>query len=158
MLDLKVIRRDPEGVRAALARRGDDPGLDRVLELDARRRAILPDLEGLRAEQNDANQAIAAAKRAGEGADEAIARMREVAGRAKSLGEELAGVEAELQPALAALPNLPDDTAAPQDTVIKEVGEPRIPVDPPRDHLELAGRRNKNGGPGGRPRARGRSS
>jgi seryl-tRNA synthetase len=141
MLDLKVIRRDPEGVRAALARRGDDPGLDRVLELDARRRAILPELEGLRAEQNEANQAIAAAKRAGEGADEAIARMREVAGRAKSLGEELAGVEAELQPALAALPNLPDETAAPQDTVIKEVGEPRIPVDPPRDHLELAGRR-----------------
>src|SRR3954470_7864485 len=139
MLDLKVIRRDPEGGRAALARRGDDPGLDRVLELDARRRAILPDLEGLRAEQNDANQAIAAAKRAGEGADEAISRMREVAGRAKSLGEELAGVEAELQPALAALPNLPDETAAPQDTVIKEVGEPRIPVDPPRDHLELAG-------------------
>jgi seryl-tRNA synthetase len=139
MLDLKVLRRDPEAVRAALARRGDDAGIDRVLELDARRREILPRLEGLRAEQNEANQAIAAAKRSGEGADEAIARMREVAGRAKALGEELASVEADLQPALASLPNIPDPTAAPQDTVIKEVGEPRIPVDPPRDHLELAG-------------------
>jgi seryl-tRNA synthetase len=141
VLDLKVLRRDPDAVRAALARRGEDGGLDRVLELDARRREILPRLEGLRAEQNEANQAIAAAKRAGEGADEAIARMRDGAGPAKTHGEELAAVEAELQPALAALPNLPDETAAPEDTVIKEVGEPRVPVDPPRDHLELAGAR-----------------
>jgi seryl-tRNA synthetase len=141
MLDLKALRRDPDAVRAALARRGDDAGVDRVLELDARRRDILPRLEGLRAEQNEANQAIAAAKQSGAGADDAIAKMREVAGRAKALGEELAGVEAELQPALAALPNIPDETAAPQDTVIKEVGEPAIPVDPPRDHLELAGSR-----------------
>jgi seryl-tRNA synthetase len=140
VLDIKLIRRDPERVRAALARRGetDAAGVDRVLELDARRREILPRLEGLRAEQNDANQAIAAAKRAGEGADEAIARMREVAGQAKALNEELTRVDADLQPALAALPNLPDETAAAQDTVIKEWGEAGRTG---RDHLELAGER-----------------
>src|SRR5436189_4426998 len=118
MLDLRLIRRDPEAARTALARRGDAAGLDRVLDLDARRRAILPELEALRAEQNEANAAIAAAKKAGSGADEAIARMREVAGRAKSLGEELSAVESELDPALAALPNLPDPTATPEDTVL----------------------------------------
>jgi seryl-tRNA synthetase len=139
VLDLKLIRRDPDAVRAALARRGENGRLDRVLELDARRRELLPVLEGLRSEQNDANAAIAAAKKAGSGADEAIARMREVAARAKALGEELAEVQAQLDPALAALPNLPDETAPAQDTVVREVGEPRVPADSARDHLELAG-------------------
>jgi seryl-tRNA synthetase len=143
VLDLRLIRRDPDTVRAALARRGDaDVGvLDHVLELDVRRREILPRLEGLRAEQNAANQAIAAAKKSGEGADDAIARMREVAGEAKALNEELAQVDAALTPALAQLPNLPEADAAPQDTVIKEVGDPWIPSFPVRDHLELAGER-----------------
>jgi seryl-tRNA synthetase len=141
VLDLRLIRRDPDAVRAALARRGDEGGLDRVLELAARRREILPRLEGLRAQQNEANQAIAAAKKSGADADEAIARMREVAGDAKALNEELAQVDAELTPALAQLPNLPDESAAPKDTVIKTVGEPWVPPFPVRDHLELAGDR-----------------
>ncbi|HWH96437.1 MAG TPA: serine--tRNA ligase [Baekduia sp.] len=141
MLDLRLIRRDPDAVRAALGRRGDADisVLDRVVALDVRRREILPRLEGLRAEQNAANQAIATAKKAGAGADEAIARMREVAGEAKALNEELAQVDAELTPALAQLPNLPEQSAAPQDTVVKEVGEPWVPEWPVRDHLELAG-------------------
>jgi seryl-tRNA synthetase len=141
VLDIRLIRRDPDAVRAALARRGEESGLERVLELDVRRRDILPRLEGLRAQQNEANQAIAAAKQSGEGADEAIARMRAVAGEAKALTEELAQVEAELTPALAQLPNLPEESAAPQDTVIKTVGEPWVPSFPVRDHLELAGER-----------------
>jgi seryl-tRNA synthetase len=143
VLDLRLIRRDPDAVRAALARRGDaDVGvLDEVLELDRRRREILPRVEGLRAEQNAANQAIAAAKKAGESADEAIAQMRQVAAEAKALDEELAQVDARLTPTLAQLPNLPEESAAPEDTVIKEVGEPWVPSFPVRDHLELAGER-----------------
>ncbi|HEV7494683.1 serine--tRNA ligase [Baekduia sp.] len=143
MLDIRLIRRDPDAVRAALARRGEsDVGvLDQVLALDVRRREILPRLEGLRAEQNAANQAIAAAKKSGEGAGEAIAKMREVASEAKALGEELAQVDAELAPALAQLPNLPEESAAPQDTVIKEVGEAWVPEYEVRDHLTLAGDR-----------------
>ena len=138
MLDLKLLRGDPDGVRTALARRGDDGGLGRVLELDERRRAILPELEALRGEQNAANDAIAAAKREGSGADEAIARMREVAGRAKGLSEELAAVDAELQDALARLPNLPDPGSPDADTVVREVGTAPV-LAAPKDHLELAG-------------------
>jgi seryl-tRNA synthetase len=143
VLDLRLIRRDPDAVRAALARRGDvEPAaVDRVLELDRRRREILPELEALRAQQNEASQAIAAAKQAGEDAEEAIARMREVAARAKALGEELQGAEAELQAALSALPNLPDESVPDEDTVVREVGEARTLSRPPRDHLELAGPR-----------------
>ena len=83
VLDLKAIRDDPEPVRAALARRrdGSDERLDRVLELDDRRRELLPEVEGIKAQQNAASQAIAAAKQAGEDAAEAIAAMQDVARR-----------------------------------------------------------------------------
>ncbi len=143
MLDIKLIREDPERVRAALARRGADAaaGLDLVLELDARRRELIPRLEGLRAERNAAVEAIAHAKRAGEDASEAIATQREVGASEKELSRELAEVDERLLAALTPLPNLPDPTAAPgpEDELVKVVGAPRVGGDGARDHLELAG-------------------
>jgi seryl-tRNA synthetase len=144
LLDLKLIREDPDRVRAALARRGPEVagGLDRVIELDGRRRALLPELEGLRAEQNAANARIKGATDPGE-REEEIAAMREVAARAKELERELTTVEEGLQAALVPLPNLPDPTAAPgpEDELVREVGEIVAPAFEPRDHLELAGER-----------------
>jgi len=144
VLDLRLIREDPDGVRAALARRGAGAadGLDVVIALDGRRRALLPELEGLRAEQNEANGRIRAAADAAERERE-IAAMREVASRAKELERELGEVESSLQTALAPLPNLPDPTAAPgpEDELVREVGPvPELDF-APRDHLELAGER-----------------
>jgi seryl-tRNA synthetase len=138
VLDLKAIRADPEPVRAALARRrdGSDARLDRALELDVRRRELLPEVEGLKAQQNAASQAIAAAKQAGEDAAAEIAEMQEVARRGKALREELEGVQAELDEALGSLPNPPDRTAAAEDTVLYERGQAGREG---RDHLELAG-------------------
>ncbi len=141
MLDLRAIREDPEPVRAALARRrdGSDAQLGRVLELDVRRRALLPEVEGLKAQQNAASAAIAAAKQGGGDAGGAIAEMQAVARRGKALREELDGVQAELDEALAALPNPPHPTAAGEDEVLYERGEIRTLSHPPKDHLELAG-------------------
>src|SRR4051812_37451692 len=62
--------------------------------------------------------------------------MEDVAARGRALSDELAKVEAELNAALAALPNIPDDDAPPEDTVLREVGEAGRSG---RDHLELAG-------------------
>ncbi len=142
MLDLKLIRDDPDGVHAALARRGPAvaAALDRVIALDERRRRLLPELEGLRAEQNEANVRIREAPDAGERARE-IEAMRAVAARAKELERELAEVELELQSALTPLPNLPDPSAAdgPEDELVREAGAPRELGFEPRDHLELAG-------------------
>src|SRR3984957_20497533 len=136
------MREDPDGVRGALARRGGEAagGLDRVIELDLRRRELLPELEGLRAEQNDANGRIRGAADAEERERE-IAAMRGVASRAKALEQEVAEVEEGLQAALAPLPNLPDPTAAagPEDELVRVVGEPRVQGEGVRDHLELAG-------------------
>jgi seryl-tRNA synthetase len=138
MLDLRAIRRDPEPVRAALARRrdGSEATLDRVLELDARRRELLPETEALRARQNEASAAIGRAKQAGGDASAEIAAMQDVARRLKVLNEELARVDAELDEAQIALPNPPDPTAADEDTTLREVGEASKSG---RDHIELAG-------------------
>jgi len=129
-------------MRAALERRGADAaaGLDRVIELDERRRALLPELEGLRAEQNEANSRIKSAGSAEERECE-IAAMRTVAARAKELEHELNAVEGDLQAVLAPLPNLADPTAAPgpEDELVREVGETPAFDFEPRDHLELAG-------------------
>jgi seryl-tRNA synthetase len=138
VLDLKQIRRDPDPVRVALARRGDgsDARLDRVLELDERTRALRPEVETLRARQNEASKAIGAAKQAGGDAAAEIAAMQEVAQRVKALNAELADADAELTQALATLPNPPDPTAPDSDTVIREVGQPGA-TGP--DHLDVAG-------------------
>ena len=57
MLDLKLIRSDPERVKAALARRGAAEQVDELLALDARRRELLPEVESAQAERKTALQA-----------------------------------------------------------------------------------------------------
>jgi seryl-tRNA synthetase len=136
VLDLRLIRSEPDLVRAALERREADGPLDEVLALDERRRALLTEVESLRAEQNKASEAIAQAKRSGEDAEEAIAQMREVASRVKALQSDLDEVEDALADRMAQIPNLPAEDAPLEDTVIKEVGEAGKTG---RDHLELAG-------------------
>jgi seryl-tRNA synthetase len=144
VLDLKLIRQEPDAVRAALARRGDEVmrRLDGVLALDEMRRALIPRVEDFRASRNEAAEAIAQAKRAGMDASEAIAQQREFGRKEKLLAQDLAKVEKDLRAALAQLPNLPDPTAAPgpQDDVVRVVGEPRVAAgEGVRDHQELAG-------------------
>jgi seryl-tRNA synthetase len=138
MLDLRLIRRDPDGVRAALARRGDEGRLGEVLSLDEEWRAATTMAEGLRAEQKAASEAIAAAKRSGEDVARLLERMKDMSSEVKALTERARQAEERLQSALASLPNLPDPTAADGgDEVLREVGEPRVREG--RDHLELAG-------------------
>ncbi len=138
MLDLKAIRDDPQPVLDALARRkdGSEARLSKALELDARRREILPRQEELSAKQNAANDAIAEAKRAGGDASDAIEQMKLVAAENKQLKEELSSVEQQLDEVLASVPNPPDPTAADEDTEISRWGEG---APQGKDHVELAG-------------------
>jgi seryl-tRNA synthetase len=137
MLDLRQIREDPQPAREALARRGVDPSaLDEALELDDRRRALLPELEDLRARKNQASKRIGELQRTGVDASEAIAEVRGVSEREKELDEELRSVEQRRSEVLYALPNLPDPTAAPEDEVIREVGDSGGTG---RSHVELLG-------------------
>ena len=136
MLDLREIRRDPDAARAALERRRAGDRLDELLALDARRRDVLPRLESLRAEQNAASKRISEAKRGGGDASEAIAAMRDVAGRVKELEAELKSVEERLEKQLSAVPNLPAESAPVDEQVVRDWGDAGREG---RDHLELLG-------------------
>jgi len=142
MLDLKLLRSDPERVKAALARRGAGGEVDELLTLDARRRELLPRIEDAQAERNAASKRIGEIKREGGDADAEIAavgRLRETIDSGK---EELEALEVTLRELTLALPNVPDDDApdgmAEEDAVVvKEVGTPPSFDFEPRDHLEI---------------------
>ncbi len=143
MLDLRRIRRDPEAVRTALARRGPQAveRLDRVIELDARWREATQAAEALRAEQKAASEEVAAGKREQRDVSGTLEHLKVLSGEVKARSEQAREAEAELQEVLRTLPNLPDPTAAePEDEVLRVVGEERRLLSG-RDHLELAGER-----------------
>jgi seryl-tRNA synthetase len=135
MLDIRLIRRDPDAVVAALSRRGPQAAEQTraVLELDERWRALTTELEQLRSEQNAASKALRGAP------DESQrAQLAQLAARGRGLSDEESAVRGQRDAALAALPNLPLPEAPDEDTVLREVGDP---VPEGRDHLELAGER-----------------
>ncbi len=135
MLDLRLIRSDPDAVRSALARRGDSEAqaIDRLLELDERWRELTTRLEEIQAEQNQLSRG-----RRGAPTPEEHKQMSEVAARGRALSDAQTSLKAELDGVLATLPNLPADDAAPEDTVIRTVGDA---TKTGKDHLELAGER-----------------
>ncbi len=141
MLDLRAIRDDPGPARAALDRRGAAAALDELLELDARRRELLPEVESRRAAQNEASDEIAARKRAGDDAADVIERMKGVSGELKTLQAELAEVEERRDRLAATLPNFPHPSApagGEDDAVtLREVGERPTFDFEVRDHLDL---------------------
>jgi seryl-tRNA synthetase len=144
MLDLKLIRSEPERVKAALARRGAAEQVDELLALDARRRELLPEAENAQAERKTLSKQIGEAKQSGEDAraEELMATVQGLKERIEAAKAELEGVEAKLGELALALPNIPDPDAPEGMTeedavVVREVGErPSFDFEP-RDHLEI---------------------
>jgi seryl-tRNA synthetase len=142
VLDLKLIRSDPERVKAALDRRGAAEGIDELLALDARRRELLPEIESAQAERKALSKQIGEAKQRGEDAEGPMAQVGALKERIESGKAELEKVEADLQRVATTLPNLPDpdapDGMTEEDAVaLREVGErPDFDFEP-RDHLQI---------------------
>src|SRR4051812_48575497 len=138
MLDLRAIAREPEPVRAALARRrdGSDERLLEALAARERLNAVRPELEKAQAKRNAGAKAIGEAKRTGADASAAIAEMQTVSARVKELDAAKYELEARYNALNASLPNPPATSAADEDTALREWGD-RRPEGP--DHLEIAG-------------------
>ena len=108
MLDIKRIREDYEGVKAAVESRGHgDFGLSLIPELDAKRRAVLAEVEAMKNKQNVVSKEIPKLKKAGQDASAVMAEMKELSAKIKAMDEELAQIEADLQNALLNVPNTP---------------------------------------------------
>lgn len=144
MLDLKLIRDNPDLVRAGVRKKHRDVAIvDRVLETDRRRRELIQEVERLRAEQNKVSGEIA--RLTGDARERRIAEMREVSTRIKSQEPELKRLEEELERAVLELPNLPHDSVPPgkdprENVPIRHWGTPPAFDFQPLDHLDLGTR------------------
>jgi seryl-tRNA synthetase len=108
MLDVNLIREQPDLVRKALSDRQMDPApVDRILELDARRRILLTEVEALKAERNAGSKEISQMKDAA-GRQDKIEAMRKIGDKIADLDKGVAGVEEKLKSIAATIPNLPD--------------------------------------------------
>lgn len=146
MLDIRRIRQEPEAVRASLAVRGKGAetgaDVDRVLALDAERRALVGEGDGLKGRRNAVSQEVGERKRRGEGADDLVAEMRAVNDRIREIDARLREVEAEIDDVLLRTPNLPHPSVPPggeaDNRTVRAWGEPRTFDYPLRPHWEIA--------------------
>ena len=109
MLDIKRIREDYEGVKAAVERRCKGSfGIENVVKYDEERRAILAEVEAMKNKQNTVSKEIPKLKKAGEDTIAIMAEMKELSAKIKEMDTQLAEVEANLQNALLNVPNTPN--------------------------------------------------
>ena len=112
MIDIRLLRTDPDAVKAAIARRGEDTsGLDRVVELDAQQRQLAEERDDVRNEVNTISKEVGGLHRDGK-ADEAAelqAQSRELGAREEALSTEVDGLADEIREILLRVPNIPSD-------------------------------------------------
>lgn len=142
MLDIKVIRNNPESVTNSLESKGEKVDLDSVLDLDKKRRTILEEVESLRSVRNRVSDEISSAKKEGKNADDRISEMQNVSTKIKELDQPLKEVEAELRELMLNFPNLPHKSVpigndASDNKLVRDWGNKLESEFELKDHLEL---------------------
>ncbi len=125
MLSIELIRNQPEVVAQALVRKGEDPPIEKLLDLDSRRRKLIQTGDELRARRNETSRQISSMK---ERPPELIAEMRQVGDDIKASEQEVDQMDSEIRDLLLELPNLPlddvpDGLGEEDNVVVHTVGE-----------------------------------
>jgi len=142
MLDLNVIRSNPEQVAAGLGRRGGGYSIDAILTIDEKRRALITESDELRNRRNVVSKEVGRLKAAGGDATAQMAESKAIGERIKQIEGELRDLDESLRQALLMLPNVPaedvpDGAGAEDNRIVKTVGEkPRFDFQP-LPHWEL---------------------
>ncbi len=115
MIDIRRIKEDPSKVKDGFRAKevNCDEQVDRILELDAQRRAMIAETEAMKAEQNKVSKQIPMLKKNGEDVAPVFARMGELKASIAANDEKLRDVEAEYRTLMLSLPNLPDEDLLP---------------------------------------------
>lgn len=108
MLDINLIRSNPETVKAALKKRGFEADFSEFLALDVKRREILTEVENLKARKNKVSAEVPSFKKEGKDTSEIFAEMKEIGEKVTKLDSELETVENQMNEFLYSLPNMPD--------------------------------------------------
>ena len=144
MLDPAFVRDHMDVVRTGLRNRGVNPDaeLEQLATLEARRRRLIPEIEGLKREQNAAGDEVARAKRQGKDASDIFAANKARAQQIRQLEIQLDQVEQQRTALLMTIPNLPHATvpvgaSAEDNKEVRRCGEPRTFDFEPRAHWDL---------------------
>lgn len=138
MLDMKVIRQDPDKVKAACRSRNKDLDavVDEILAIDTERRNITAEAESLKAQQNQASRQIPAIKKAGGDVSEIMAQMKEISAKVGELDKKLSALEAKQRELALTIPNIPHESVPvgkddSENVEVRRWGEPvKFPFEP----------------------------
>ena len=109
MLDINVIRENPQRVKEALTKKLWDVDFTELLLWDKQKKELIQIVEGNKAKMNELSASVPAAKKAGEDVSLIFAKVREIAANNKENEEKLKELEEKITNFLAELPNIPDD-------------------------------------------------
>lgn len=142
MLDIRLIRNETEKVKAALARRKEEVDIDAILALDASKRELLFEVEGLKSKQNEVSKKIPAMKKAGEDVAPVFAEMKELSDKIKEMDEKVREIDEEFTAKMLTVPNLPNsevpDGMTDEDNVeIRKFMEPTEFAFEPKAHWDI---------------------
>jgi seryl-tRNA synthetase len=142
MVDIRVIRENPEEVRARIATKGVDVPIEEILALDEQRRMLITDVEQIKAERNEGSKLVGRTRDADE-RNRLIAEMKTLGDRIGEIDTKVRAVDAALNDLLLGVPNLPDPDVpvgpdASANVVASEGGRKREFAFTPRPHWEIA--------------------
>ena len=143
MLDINIIRENPDYVKQSIANKNSTIDIDKLLSIDENRRKIINEVETLKALRNKVTQEIAEAKKNKENAQSKIDEMRKVSANIKELDNTLSEIELEFHNLLLQIPNIADVSVpigkSEKDNIIIKTNGETTTADKP-DHLEIARR------------------
>ena len=109
MLDIKILRNEPDRIREALKKRNNDLDISPAIELDKARREIIAEVEQKKAKQNEISKQIPQLKKAGEDTTQIFAEMKELSNEIKTDDEKVRDIDAQLRDFMLRIPNIPCD-------------------------------------------------
>lgn len=142
MLDIRRIRKNPDEVVKALEKRHGDFPIQKVLELDEKRRNLLTDVEGMKSKQNSVSKDIPRLKKEGKDISNLLEEMRELSDKIKELDLRVKDIDQELRETLLYIPNTPHESVAEGESdednmEIRKWGEPTEFDFEPKAHWDL---------------------
>ena len=141
MIDLQLIRKDADGVAAALAKKGAIVSFDELLEWDKARRTLIADVEALKAKRNKVSGEIPLYKKQGKDTTEIFQEMREIGDKISASDQQIGELEEKINDFLARLPNLPDEDVVAgekeNNEVVRIEGEKPVFDFTPQNHVDL---------------------
>jgi seryl-tRNA synthetase len=144
MLDIKVIRENPQRVKDAMKTRNGnyDDVIDNILELDSKRRELTSKADSMKAEQNSASKKIPQIKAQGGDVSEIFKEMKELSNQIKEIDGEIAEIEAKQKELILVIPNIPHESVPvgkddSENVEIRKYGQPKEFPYTPKAHWDI---------------------